>query len=265
MGHTTLPQRTAPTYPLGMRAIWLLPVLLAPGASAQMAAPAAQARAGVAAFAAARDARRDAALAAYGLSSEKIEVRCGGKPCPDARRQEVLSTLSGLLSRMPKLVTPARPAKLVWEDGAPSADGTTGGDGTVTLYAPAGKDMGAILAHELAHVLESVEPAVYNGFLTLRHDTQAYRDALAEFWVEVWRARGPEDDDSRPLSPRARQKLAALRLPRRHAEDLHAAKSGREYWAVSVELVYIPWAAGREESLDAFMTPEEAAYLKKRF
>lgn len=248
-----------------MRALWLLPLLLAPPASAQLAAPSAQARGGVAAFAAARDARRDAALAAYGLSSEKIEVRCAGKPCPEARRQEVLSTLSGLLSRMPRLVAPARPTKLVWEDGAPSADGTTGGDGTVTLYAPEGKDMGAILAHELAHVLESVDPAVYNGFLALRHDTQPYRDLLAEFWVEVWRSRGPDDDESRPLSPRARQRLAALRLPRRHADDLHAAKSGREYWAVSVELVYIPWAAGREESLDAFMTGEEADYLKTRF
>lgn len=248
-----------------MRALWLLPLLLSPTASAQLAAPAAQARAGIAAFAAARDARRDAALEAFGLSSEKIEVRCGGKPCAEERRQEVLATLSSLLSRMPRLVSPARPAKIVWEDQAPSADGTTGGDGTVTLYAPAGKDMGAILAHELAHVLESADPAVYNGFLALRHDTQPYRDALAEFWVEVWRSRGPEDDESRPLSPRARQRLAALRLPRRHAEDLHAAKSGREYWAVSVELVYIPWAAGREEPLDAFMTPEEAAYLKMRF
>ena len=265
MGRPTVRSDNARRYPSSMRALWLLPFLLAPPASAQLAAPAAQARAGVAAFTAARDARRGAALAAFGLSPEKIEVRCGGKPCPDARRHEVLSTLSGLLSRMPKLVAPARPAKLVWEDKAPSADGTTGGDGTVTLNVPEGNDMGAILAHELAHVLESFEPSIYNGFLALRHDTQAYRDALAEFWVEVWRSRGPEDDDSRPLSPRARQKLAALRLPRRHAEDLHAAKSGREYWAVSVELVYIPWAAGREETLDAFMTPEEAAYLKKRF
>lgn len=250
-----------------MRALWLLPCLLASSAAAQAVAPVTQARAAVAGFAAARQARQDAAFAAFGLTAEKIEVRCSGRPCPPERRAEVLAVLAGDLARMPKLLAPARPPKLVWEDLGPGqpADGNTDGDGGVTLYAPAGKDMSAILAHELAHVLERVDPAFYNGFLALRHDTPPYRDALAEFWIEVWRSRGPEDDGNRPLSPRALQKLAALRLPRRHAEDLHAAKSGREYWAVSVELVFLSWQAGRQDPLDAFMTPEEAAYLRARF
>jgi hypothetical protein len=250
-----------------MRAVWLLPFLFAAPAAAQLAVPAAQARNALAGFAAARDARQAAALAAYGLTPETVEVRCGGKPCPGERRREVLAALAGMLGRMPKLVAPARPPKLVWEDlpaGAPS-DGTSHGDGAITLYAPAGKDMGAILAHELAHTLEFIDRKTVAGFMALRHDTPAYRDALAAFWVEVWRSRGPEDDDSRPLSPRARQMLGPLRLPRRHADDLHAAKSGREYWAVSVELVYLEWSAGKAGDLSAFMTAEEEAYLRSRF
>jgi hypothetical protein len=249
-----------------MRAAWLLPLLVAAPAAAQLAVPAAGARQAVAAFAAARDARQAAALAAYGLTPETVSVTCAGKPCPEERRREVLSTLAGLLGRMPKLVAPARPPKLVWEDlpaGSP-ADGSSAGDGSITLYAPAGKDMAAILAHELAHTLEFIDRDTVAAFMALRHDTPAYRDALAAFWVEVWRSRGPEDDDSRPLSPRARQLLGALRLPRRHGEDLHAAKSGREYWAVCVELVYIEWQAGRTERLDAFMDAAEEAYLRAR-
>lgn len=250
-----------------MRAAWLLPFLLASPGAAQFAAPASQARAAAAGFAAARDARQTAALAAYGLSSETVSVVCAGKPCPEERRREVLSTLAGTLGRMPRLVAPARPPKLTWEDlpaGSPS-DGTCHGDGSITLYAPAGKDMSAILAHELSHTLEFIDRATVDGFLALRHDTPAYRDALGAFWIEVWRSRGPEEDESRPLSPRARQMLGALRLPRRHGDDLHAAKSGREFWAVSVELVFIEWQAGRTGRLDAFMTPEEEAYLRSRF
>ena len=249
-----------------MRAVWLLPVLLTSPAGAQLAVPSARARAAVAAFADARDARQTAALAAYGLKPEAVFVNCSGKPCPEERRREVLATLTGLLGRMPRLVAPARPPKLVWEDlpaGSP-ADGNSDGDGAVTLYAPSGKDMSAILAHELAHTLEFIDRKTVADFMALRHDTPAYRDALAAFWVEVWRSRGPDDDDSRPLSPRARQLLGTLRLPRRHGDDLHAAKSGREYWAVSVELVYIEWQAGRTEALDAFMNAEEEAYLRSR-
>lgn len=250
-----------------MRALWLLPCLFASPAAAQVAAPAAQARAALTGFAASRQARQDAAFAAFGLTPETVAVLCGDAPCPDARRREVLSSLAGMLSRMPKILAPARPPKLTWRDlpAGSGADGTTHGDASVTLHAPAGKDMSAILAHELAHVLETSEPKTPNAFLALRHDTPAYRDLLGQFWVEVWRSRGPEDDESRPLSPRAHQLLAQLRLPRRHGSDMHAAKSGREYWAVALELVYIDWSAGRQDPLDAFMTPEEAAYLRTRF
>lgn len=250
-----------------MRALWLLPCLLAVPAAAQVAAPATQARAALAGFAAARQARQDAAFAAWGLKPEAVAVLCGDAPCPDARRREVLASLGRMLSRMPRILAPARPSKLTWKElpAGSAADGTTHGDASVTLYAPADKDMSAILAHELAHVLETSEPKTPNAFLALRHDTPAYRDLLGEFWVEVWRSRGPEDDETRPLSPRANQLLARLRLPRRHASDLHAAKSGREYWAVALELVYIDWSAGRQDPLDAFMSPEEAAFLRARF
>lgn len=249
-----------------MRALWLLPLLAAP-AAAQFAAPAAGARSAVAAFSAARDSRRDAALGAFGLTPETVSVLCADAPCPEARRAEVLSSLAGMLARMPRILAPARPPKLTWKDlpAGSAADGTTHGDASVTLYAPAGKDMSAILAHELGHVLETSDPKTPNAFLALRHDTPAYRDLLGRFWVEVWRARGPDDDESRPLPPRARQLLAEMRLPRRHGEDTHAAKSGREYWAVALELAYIEWIAGRAERLEAFMSAEEETFLRSRF
>lgn len=224
-----------------MRASWLLALFFAVPAAAQMTV--------------------------YGLKPPDIVVLCSGKPCPEAERAAVLAALTASVARMPKFLAGVRPAKLTWESlpaGSP-ADGNTDSDGSVTLYAPAGKDMTAILAHELSHVLETSDPKTVAGFLALRHDTPAYQEALGEFWGEVWRSRGPEDDADRPLSPRARDLMSRLRLPRRHADDLHAAKSRREYWAVSVELAFLAREDGRWERLDAFMSAQEAACLRSLF
>ncbi|MBI2362948.1 MAG: hypothetical protein HYV15_06160 [Elusimicrobia bacterium] len=224
-----------------MRAFWLLALFFAAPAAAQ--------------------------LTVYGLTPPEIAVVCAGKPCPEEERARVLAALTGSVRRMPKLLAGVRPSKLTWEslpEGSP-ADGNTESNGAGTLYAPAGKDMTAILAHELSHVLEASDPKTVAAFLALRHDTPAYQEALGGFWAEVWRSRGPEDDADRPLSPRARALMSELRLPRRHTDDLHAAKSRREYWAVSVELAFLAKEDGKWERLDAFMTPPEAAYLRSRF
>ena len=208
-----------------------------------------------------------AAETVYGLTPPEIRVLCAGKPCPEEERARALAALTASVAKMPKLLKGVRPSKLTWEslpEGA-QADGDTDSNGAVTLYAPAGRDMTAILAHELSHVLETSDPKTVTGYLSLRHDTPEYQKALGELWAEVWRSAGPEDDGSRPLSPRARAMMAELRLPRRHAADLHAAKSRREYWAVSVELVFLAREDGKWERLDAFMAPEEAAYLRSRF
>lgn len=224
-----------------MRASWLLALLFAAPATAQMTV--------------------------YGLTPPEIQVLCAGKPCPAEERARVLAALTESVRRMPKLLEGVRPSKLTWESlpAGAQADGNTGSDNAVTLYAPAGRDMTAILAHELSHVLETSDPKTVAAFLAIRHDTPDYQKALGELWAEVWRSAGPDDDGAKPLSPRARAMMSELRLPRRHASDLHAAKSRREYWAVSVELAFLAREDGRWERLDAFMTAPESAFLRSRF
>ncbi len=126
--------------------------------------------------------------------------------------------------------------------------------------------MSDILVHELAHVLEKTDSALVDGFLSLRRDSTDYDRLIRQFWGEIKKSNEPDSIDTNiHLTPEAIKLLRLMRLPQRTADDGHAARSHREYWAVCVEIAYRAWTRNNLSSLKTILDPREADYLIRRF
>lgn len=253
----------------------LVPALLAWGgsASAQGLGDALnRARQASSKFDQSRKARRDAVIDAWIIGpampededdDDKVGVLCDGKPCPKEKREAALHTLAGWLERMPAFLRPAKMSVLYWHvlPKGKRADGVK--DGTVvTLWVPEGRDVDNILCHEIGHIFHDRDRDTVKAFLRLRHDTDEMRKKMGELYLHLMRTNPGRHHEPYDLDSRARWMIAAMRLPRRHSDDVHALMSATEYWGVSLELAYLAAKKGTWDRLDAFLSEEEVRFLR---
>jgi hypothetical protein len=238
-----------------------------------LAAGARQAREALARSADARRARRDKVIASWVLGggifdeeAERVVVRCGGSPCPPEVREQVLDRLAGEFRKLPAFLAEAKISTLYWDElpKGRRRGGTKDGH-EIELRVPEGASIDDILCHEVAHIYEKENPETVKAFLKIRHDTPEFMEKLAGIWRHVMKTNNGSMAEPERLDGHGQRLVAEARIPRRHANDIHAITKSSEYWAVSVELAYLAGRDGGWERLHTRLDAAEIDYLKKLF
>lgn len=194
---------------------------------------------------------------------EPVRVLCGQRPCSQAQREEALDRLAAALARMPRFLDRGLLGQVVWIWREPGARRSGEVEGAVmTLRVPAGESFDDVLCHELAHVYHRALPAQADAYLALRARTPAMRRTRKKV-LALLPPPSPPGVEPRPLPEQARRLLEEAMVPRRHDDDAHALRTDGEYWAVSVELVFLSGA--EPGSLAGRLSEEELAFLTGLF
>ncbi|MFH2202826.1 MAG: hypothetical protein ABIJ96_06915 [Elusimicrobiota bacterium] len=195
---------------------------------------------------------------------EKVVIQCDGRPCPPERTEQILFLLAGYLERVPAFLKGTSLTQVIWNEVPAGRRPVGDKDGrTITLTVPRDQAVDGILVHEIAHVYHDDHADAVRDFLKLRLKTDAMQQKLAELWMHVWRLNAGRHQAPYDLDDIARRMVSAMRLPRRHAGDIHAATKDTEYWAVSVELAYGAWKNGEWSGLQSFLDAAEVSYLRQ--